>query len=144
MKLTSLALLVLTLTASVAYAEGSAAASISGKWSNTATHENFSINKKGIVGRNAKSCDGQVEQILSMEKGEKWLAEAAKLAAEKDIPQSQYDELAKVIDRSRSYPQLRSACYESRDNFIQISPETMVAISCSEGRCAVVHHVRAH
>lgn len=99
MKLTSLALFVLTLTASVAYAEGSASASISGKWSNTATHENFSINKKGIVGRNAKSCDGQVEQILSMEKGEKWLAEAAKLAAEKDIPQSQYDELANVIDR---------------------------------------------
>jgi hypothetical protein len=44
MKFTSLALLVLTLTVPVAYAEGNAATSISGKWSNTATHENFSIN----------------------------------------------------------------------------------------------------
>lgn len=146
MKLTSLALIVLALTTPAAHADSgkAAATSIYGTWNNSVTHHSYSINKKGIVGRNAAACDGRLEQIFSVEKGEKWLADADALVKDKMIPKSQYDALAKEIDRTRDYPQLHSACGESGDHFILVNPETMVSMSCAEGNCQVVRHVRAH
>ncbi len=146
MKLTSLALLVLALTTPAAYADSgkAAATSISGTWNNSVTHHGYSINKKGIVGRNPAVCDGRYEQIFSVEKGEKWLADAEGLAKDKTISKSQYDALAKEIDRTKDYPQLHSACGESGDHFILINPDAMVSMACAEGNCQVVRHVRAH
>lgn len=146
MKHISLALLALTLTTQVAYADSNkeAAASISGTWNSAATHHSYTINKKGIVGRNAAACDGRYEQTFSIDKGDKWLVDAEGLAKDKMIPKSQYDALAKEIDRTKTYPQLHSGCGESNDHFILTNAETMVSMSCAEGNCQVIRHVRAH
>ncbi len=146
MKRKLISLLVLTLATSTVYAENNkdAAAAMAGKWSNSATHQTFSINKRGIVGLNASVCGEIFQEEFSMANGSKWLTRASDLARNKDIPQSQYKTLSQKIDGNKSYAYLQSSCGESGDQFILASPETMMSISCSEGSCIVVHYVRAH
>lgn len=145
MKRKLISLLVLTLATSIAYAENNknAAAAISGKWSNTATHRTFSINKRGIVGLNASVCGEMFQQEFSMANGNEWLTRASDLARNKDIPQSQYKSLAQEIDGNKIYAYLQSSCEESGEQYILAKPDTLISISCSEGSCIVVRHVRA-
>ncbi|MEI7457484.1 MAG: hypothetical protein WCK93_12255 [Nitrosomonadales bacterium] len=137
-------LLVLTFATTTAYAEGrkETAGTMTGKWNNTATHQNFSINKHGIVGRSAAVCGEMYQQKFSLEKGDKWLAEVARLAKNKDIPQSQFNAIAKEIDVARDYSHLQSSCGETGDRFIQVTPDVLLSMSCAEGSCLVVRHVR--
>lgn len=146
MKRNLLGLIALLLVAPLAHADGNkeAAASIAGKWNNTATHLSYSINNKGIVGRTASTCEGELQQTFSLAKGEGWLLDAERLAKDKLIPKSQYAALAKEIDRTKDYPHLRSTCFETSDNLIMVNADMMLSISCGEGSCLLVRHVRAH